>query len=79
MTDSIQPNEHPEKTLRISEMEREVLWEASAIDRGKERYKSTFSTVKHSRNGSVKHESAELGDVAPGQIILKEMKRLGLV
>jgi len=73
MTDSIQPKEQPEKTLLITEIEREVLWEASAIDRGKERYHSTFSTVKTSRNGDVKHESAELGDVAPGQIILKEM------
>lgn len=73
MTDIIQTESASENTLRITEKEREIYWEAAAIDRGKDRYRGTFSTVKVGRDGTVKHESAELGDVAPGQIILKEM------
>lgn len=73
MTDRIQTENALEKSLGITEQEREVLWEASAIDRGRDRYNSTFVTKKISRDGAVKHESAELGDVAPGQIVLKEM------
>lgn len=73
MTDKIQTESLSEKNLRVTEREKEILWEASAIDRGKDRYRSAFSTVKVCRDGTVKHESAELGDVAPGQIVLKEM------
>lgn len=73
MTDRIQTVSASESTLWINDKEREVYWEAAAIDRGRERYHATFSTVKKGRDGAVKHESAELGDVAPGQMILKEM------
>ncbi|HCH32647.1 MAG TPA: hypothetical protein DE045_06885 [Oceanospirillaceae bacterium] len=73
MTDIIQTVFDTEKNLCITEKEKEILWEAAAIDRGKDRYRGTFSTVKLKRDGTVKHESSELGDVAPGQIILKEM------
>lgn len=73
MTDIRQTESASNNTLCITEKEREILWEAAAIDRGKDRYRATFSTVKQKRDGTVKHESSELGDVAPGQIILKEM------
>ena len=73
MTDRKQTENALEKSLCITNKEREVLWEASAIDRGRDRYNSTFVTKKISRDGTVKHESAELGDVAPGQLVLKEM------
>ena len=73
MTDSIQTVSDQNSTLLITEKEREIYWEAAAIDRGKDRYRAAFNTVKYSRDGTVKHESSELGDVPPGQIILKEM------
>ena len=73
MTDIKQTYNDKSITMWINEREKEVLWEAAAIDRGKDRYRATFNTIKTRRDGSSTYESAELNDVAPGQIILKEM------
>ena len=73
MTDSIQTASDQTSTLLITEKEREIYWEAAAIDRGKDRYRAVCNTVKYSCDGTVKHERSELVDVALSQIILKEI------